>query len=419
MTIATRASQVDLLRTVYRDQLRIQFNLRSILLQYLQRNTVSDFAQGEQITLKLHTGGNGGMRWSSRGKLAVSGYQKIKRGNFNWTGLYGSIGIDGAHMEGAKASYAAEVRPLELEMRNLVKQIRPALNFDLFGDGSGKLADEIESVTDATSFVVDDIRGFTDGMLIDVLLTASGSVGAGMSQAVISVNRATRTITSVSPDGTSPAVTFADGSGAGVGAALGDYTVYRSGSRNDAVNGLRAIVSEDNPPVANYGGIDRTTPTNEYWQAVVDAPGAPRFIEFGMIDDLRSEIEKRGNGQPNLLITSYEQIRNLKKLLLNQRRYEGTATKLNGWAEAVMYNDLPIVADKHCEPTELFMLDTSKIEIYQNDGGDWIQEDGNILKFVHGEHRYEAHWFQFMQLICEEPNAQGKLENLDPAPLDI
>src|SRR3990172_3946824 len=140
MAGANRTTQEDLLRLRYQPRLRVQFNLRSILLQYLTRNSMA-YAEGKAIVLTLHKGQGSGYRWSSAGALPVPGHQKVKNATFNYKRLYQTIEIDGAHVEGADDVPAAAIaRPYELEINSLVKQHRQHLNYDLFSDGSGKIA---------------------------------------------------------------------------------------------------------------------------------------------------------------------------------------------------------------------------------------------------------------------------------------
>lgn len=406
---ASRTTQEDLLRLRYQPRLRVQFNLKSILLQYLRRNS-KDYAEGKQIVVTLHKGQGGGIRYSNSGQLPPAGHQKVKNATFNYARMYGRIEIDGAHVEGADDVPAAAIaRPYELEVNNFVKQARHHLNMDLFGDGSAKLA-EIVSAGSATTFVVDSVRGLTDGMLVDVLLTASGAVGGGVATAEISINKNTKTVTMAAPS------QFSDGTGNTVNAAPTTYAVYRAGSYMQGFFGLDAAISEANPPAAlgNYGGIDRTLAGNEYWQGnVFDNGGQTQPATFELIQECMDHVDVHSNGETNLVICGHAVFRKLMGDLLTNRRIGNEVKMLNGWAEAIMHNGVPIVRDKHCKPSSMYGLDLSHWELFQNDEGKWMAEDGAILSRVAGRHAYEAGWFRFLQPVCDAPNTQWKLENLE------
>jgi hypothetical protein len=389
--------------------MQIQFNLKSVLLQYLSRN-MEYYREGKEISLPLHTQQTGGWSWSDTGQLPEAGEQRVARHTYEYKRMYGTIEIDGPHVEGAASSASAEQRPYDFETRNLVKQMRHGLNFDLFGDGSGKVA-SIASAADGTSCVVDDVRGLVDGMRVDVLITATGATGAGgVSKARITINRSTKTIT------LSNAKTWVDGTGVDLNTNAANYTMYRSGARNQAIFGLDAVIATGNPAVGNYGNLDRTASGNEYWQGNVFANGGvPRAASFPLISEAVSEVEKRSDGETNLIICGYEVWTQLLNDLVTARRYPNDVTKLNGWASAIMHDEIPIVRDKHCDPTKMYLLDTSMWELFENDEGQWMDKDGAILSRVPGRHAYEAAWFRFLQIVCHAPNANAVLEDLDTA----
>jgi len=409
---ANRTTQAALLRTVYRPKMRRQFNLMSILLQYLTRNTTSSFAEGSQISISLHTGKSGGRGFSSAGDIPDSDYQKVERVQFNYARMYGKIRISRAMMHSSSnVPVSAEARVYDLETSNLVKQLRHMLNFHLFGDGSGKVA-SIVTAPSATTFTVDDVRGIDDGARYDVLLIASGADGAGVRGATIRVNTQTKLCTIVGGK------QFADGTGAGVNAAPTTYALYENASYNDAVLGLDAAISTANPPLGNYGGLDRTLGANQFWQGnVLNNAGAPRRINFPLISEACDQVERYSAGHPNLIICGYEVFRQLMNELVAARRIENSTKKLNGWATAIMFDDKPIVRDKHCDPTKMYVLDTAHWELFQDSEGDWIDEDGAILCRVPGKDAMEAAWSRYLQPVCCAPNTQAVITDLDATPV--
>jgi hypothetical protein len=409
---ASRTTQAALLRTVYRPKMRLMFNLKSILLQYLTRNTTSGFAEGDKISISIHKGQSGGWGFSSAGHLPDSDYQKVARANFNYTRVYGKIRIPGPMMQSTSdVPVAAEAKVYDLETTNLVKQLRSGLNFHMFGDGSGKVA-AIVTAPSATTFTVDDVRGIVNGGRYDVLLIANGAVGGGVRKATVSVNVSTKLVTM------DAAFSFADGTGAAVNAAPTTYALYQSGSYNDAVLGLDAVIATGNPTLGNYGGIDRTAAGNEYWQGnVLSNSGVPRRASFPLISEAVDQVTRYSDGEINLAICGYEVHRQLMNELIAARRVENNTKKLNGWATAIMHDDIPLVRDKHCDPTKMYLLDTSHWELFQDSEGDWMSEDGAILSRVPGEDAYDAAWKRYLQPVCDAPNTQAVITDLDTTPV--
>ncbi len=403
---ADRTTQANLLRRIYQPRMQTQFNLRSMLLQRMQRDSEKwQTSEGLEFSYPLHTGATGGIGWSTAGQLPASGHQRVGRHTYNFKRQYGVIEITGPHMEGAKTKKAAERDPLDFETKNIVKQMRHHLNFLLFGDGSGILATPA-SASSSTVLVVDDVRGILDNYRIDVIKSADGTTGGGVIAADVTVNFDTKTLTLT--NGTMN--DFND-----VNTNPSDYRVYVHNTRNDVINGLDAFCATGNPAVGNLGGIDRTAAGNEFWQGNIFAnSGKAREITFSMIEEACARIEKRSDGYANLAICGYEVFAQLVAGLQSQRRYTGEMQTLHGWAKALVFEDhLPIVRDKHCDPSKMYIGDMSTITLVQNDEGSWMDKDGAILHRIEGYESYTAAWRRYIQPVCHAPNAWCRIDDLD------
>lgn len=405
---ADRTTQDKLLRTVYQDRLRLQFNVNSILMQKIGRKPITA-PEGSAISVPLHSSQTGGYGWLAKaggGTLPTAGEQGITRASFNHARLYGRIEVDGAHMEEASSRTAAEESPFVLESVNMIKQMRSALNFDLFQDGSGALSVLSGASTNNTpaagqsTLPVANINGFNKNQVVDVKATTDGSEANGAAGAtVLAVNIAAKTI-------------VLDTNMAGAGANTTE-SVYRQGSRNIAVSGLKGIVSDTNPSSGNYGGIDRSVTGNEYWKAHETDHGAV-VITLKAIANEMHHVDRHSNGRTNLIITSYPIWGQVIDLLLADKRFDGQRMKLNGWLEAVTFVNIPIVPDKHCDDDRMYLLDTTSFKFHQKNEGAWMQEDGAILSRVANKHAYEATWFRFLELVCDAPNKNAVIKNIQP-----
>lgn len=397
-----------MLRRVYRKRMQVQFNLKAVLLSVLRRQTKT-IPEGEKFSFPLHVAGSGGFGYSSVGKLPVAGEQKPGRHYYNHARTYGTIEIDGIHMDSTKSAEGAEVEVYDFETTNLVRQIKHGVSFDLYGDGSGKLAAPVSSAG-ATSLVVDSVRGIPRNTRIDVLKTADGSVGGGVVNAPVTVNTATKTLSLVAPYALAD---FAD-----VNANPGNYTVYRANCRNDSIFGLAAAIGTTNPPGRNFGDIDRTVAGNEYWKGQeLTNGGVPREPTFDLFEEMIDIISQESDGEVGMILVGFDVYRKLASELQRQRRYESSTKTFNGWIKAIMHNDVPIVRDKHCPPTKAFCLDLNMVEIAESGPGDWKDTDGAILHRVDGYDRYNAFWRHFQQLVCHAPNANGIIHDLATTPV--
>lgn len=405
MAASNRTTQADMLRRVYRPSMRQQFNTKNILLQYLQRNNQT-LAEGADMSFAVHSGQSGGWGWSSSGNLPPAGRQRVKRASFNFSKMYGRIEIAGDHIEGSHTSEAAERRPYDFETKNLIKQMKAGLSFELFLDGTGLLSTPA-GATSATVLTATaaEARGLETGMVVDVLLKSDGSTGAaGVSKAEIDVDTTTSPVT----------ITLTSGSlinYATVNGSPTSYGIYRHGSYNQSIFGLNAAIGTTDPASGAYLGISRTT--NPWWKGqYLGNSGTPRAISLKLMQQMADLIDTRSDGETNLIICHHNVWNNLADILVGLKRYEGNLMKLNGWCSALEWQGVPVVRDKHCPSGRMYFLDTSTFQLWQNNEGDWMDKDGSILSRVPDKHAYEAAWFRFLQLVCDAPNANGILDDI-------
>jgi hypothetical protein len=387
--------------------MRMGFNVRSVLLQVIERNE-EEYAEGEQLSLVMHAGEGGGWGWSSSGVLPTSGHQEPVRHNYNYARMYGTIEIAGSHIEGARRSEAAERKPYDFETRNLLRQMRSGFNYELYGVGDGLLA-TVAGATNATTFTVDHTRGLAKGMIVDILLKANGATGGGVVKAKIGVDRTNNQITITYPASLQLAE-WAD-----LQANPTTYGVYRQNSYNDSIMGLTGLLNDSDPARGAVGGISRAVAGNEFWKTLkFTGGGISRRPELSMIEEARAAVEQYSDGQINLIVCGFNVFAVLMDELVQSKRFTGSQKKLNGWATSLSFEDeIPIVRDRHCPPDKMFLLDTTTFNLYQNDEGKWMNQDGAILSRVQGRHAYEAAWFRFAQLVCHNPAANSVVEDLD------
>lgn len=408
MARSSRDTMNKLLRTVYKDKLREQFSSKQLLLQEFPRENVGNFSEGDFISIPLHVALGSGFAFSSTGVLPAAGHQIVERATFNYKMLVDRIELAGDFMQDTSDGAAAERKILDFEVGGVAKAGRRGMAYHMYGDGTGKLA-AVSSSGSATTLVVDSIRGILDNMRVDILLTADGTVGAGVQGAQVRLERATKKLTLIN------GAVLADSGELNSNAA--NYTVYRQGSRNDAYYGLEAWISDSNPPtgVANIGGLDRSLAVNDFYRAhVFSNGGTPREPDLQLIQYVLDEIDDAADSDVRLMICNPKVWNWIAFRLDNQKRFTHEKTTLRGWMSAIMFGDVPhaILKDPMCPPTKMFFMDPSLWRIWQINEGTWMDEDGAVLARVAGRVAYEAAWFRRMQVICLRPRSTAVLTDL-------
>ncbi len=132
-----------------------------------------------------------------------------------------------------------------------------------------------------------------------------------------------------------------------------------------------------------------------------------------LVQDMIDEIEGNSDGETNLMVCGKQVWSALAENLVVDKRFTGETTTFRGWAEAIKFNNLLITKDRDCPPTKAFFLDTNTWNIFQNDEGKWMSDDGAILARVDGQTAYKATWYRRMQPVCLVPIAQGVIEDLE------
>lgn len=409
---SSRTTMNALLRTVYTDMLREQFSSKAVLLQEFPREeNTKNQAQGDRISVALHTGGGGGFAYTTTSQLPKATAQKVNRAYFDYVMMTDRIEIAKDLQTDTSEGAFAETEILDFEVKGVARTARRGLSFHLYGDGSGKVA-AVSSASDSTTIVVDSVRGIQDNQKVDILLTASGAVSAGVQGAHVTVNRATKTLTLTSP------ATLNDWAELNTNAA--NYTVYRQGSRNKANFGLDAWISTSNPPtgVALLGDIDRSIAGNEFYHGnVFGNSGTAREITFPLIQDMLDQIDEYADGESKLMVCHPRVWQWLAWKLNDQKQFVHDRTTLRGWMSAILFGDMraPIVKDPLCPPGTMYFLDPSLWRLWQINEGQWMDDDGGILHRVADFVAYEASWFRRLQLVCLKPIAQGRIDDIETA----
>jgi len=83
---------------------------------------------------------------------------------------------------------------------------------------------------------------------------------------------------------------------------------------------------------------------------------------------------------------------------------------------------LPIIPDKNAPTGKIFVVDESKLKFYRmsdNSGEDnglfWLEEDGNMLKYVSGYDAYEAILCLYSNMGTTMRNAFVRIDDITEA----
>ena len=186
-------------------------------------------------------------------------------------------------LQDARNSKFAFQTALKMKEGGFRRRVLKLINADLISDGLGKLG-IMPAADNQTTITVGELPSVDVGMVVDLMDASDNNAKLADSATVTAVDVPNRTITI---SGSAPS-----------GTAAGDYFVVQdtvSSSTSYHTNGLLGIIDNDDPPASkgDFGGIDRGTAGNEYWEAVVLANGGTNraltedlMMQLSSVEDL-------------------------------------------------------------------------------------------------------------------------------------
>lgn len=397
---ATLTTLADIIKTQYAPVVGEMINHSTPILDRIGKDY--DSVQGKDFTIPLHYGRNEGIGARGEGSaLPTAGNQSYKASVLPMRYQYGRFQITGQTIKATRNNEGAYRKAVRSEMEGLANDMCDSLSRQLFGDGSGLLATVAATGSSSSTVVVDSTAKLRVGMPVDIIVKTTGAATAGL---------AGTSVASIT-DGTTFTI-----SGTLAGSPAATYGVYIAGSRDLEMMGLGGIVSA----TTTVQGLDVST--YPWWVATVQANGGTaRAISDTILQKALDTLTQNSNGKASAMYTTYGVRRAYQSILAAQKQFVNTMT-LTGGFDTIAYNGLPIIPDKNAPSGKIFVVDESKLKFYRmsDNGGEdnglfWLEEDGNMLKYVTGYDAYEAILCLYSNLGTTMRNAFVRIDDITEA----
>lgn len=387
MAGATLTTLDKILKDLYLPPTVEQLNNEVLLLQRLESRT--EEIVGKRAVLSVHKGRSSAVGVASDGgALPASGNQTYEQAIYDLKYLYGRIQVTGPSMAKTAKEAGAFLKALQSEIDGIRNDLKKDLARQIYGSGLGNgLIAQCGASGPSTTITLGSaealIKGHLHiGMLVDVGTSASPDSLASDS-AITAINVATPSITI----GTSVTVTSAN------------YVSRANGGGNE-ITGLSEIISAT-PSTGTVGLINAATAGNEFWRNK-QAAAASNALSVTNMGTAFNEVRIAG-GEVSLMSGSFGMEREVFELLQGQVRYV-EPTKLEGGFKALEWQGKPFVADVDHPFGRVNFVDERFLKVFNTRDWHFLDEDGNVLKWVTGYDAWEAVLARYMQLGATRRN---------------
>lgn len=394
-----------LLKDVYLPPVVEQLNNADVLLSRIEKVTDADLV-GNQLVTPLHTTRTGGIGSRAElGALPTSGNQGFARAVWTLTHHYGRLQVSGVAMAQSKSNIGSFLEVLKAEMDGLKTDLRRDIARQVWGPSDGNTGGNARiaqcgTTTASTTVVLNSAEPLRKGHIYPGMVIDIGTAAAPTSLA------SAVTVQSVNVAGPSIVI-----SGSAITTSTANFIV-RSGNAGNEITSLQDMVATANKTI---GGIDDSVAANSYWLPLTQtAVGA---LTLDAMNQMANQLAIAG-AETSLLLTSFGVRRAYFNLLQSQVRYTEPLKLESGYtglAFAGPFGDLPLVADRDAKFGNLYFLDEKYIKNLVNEDWHFLQEDGNILKWVIGFDAWEAAMVRRFQLGITRRNVQGVMAGITDA----
>jgi hypothetical protein len=382
---------------------------------------------GRRVTYPIRTGRNQGIgAYAEGGSFPTPGRNKYTTVDIPMRYVGGRIRLTSQAMKHSASDRGAFASMFQQEQDGLVEGFVNEFGRMVWSDGRGVLAVVNGDPGTGTTVTVDAPGGFagaTNGtryINVDELITfvspATGSLVAAADESVTAVP--------------TTGLTFTIGTAAAAAIADNDYVVRANVAGVSDISGtsyakepmgLPGLV-DDGTYVATLHGVNRTQ-YPIYASTVIGTSSSP-------VGALSSDVimrgidlaEQRGGGNINLLAMHHSVRRAYIQLTDSSRRYMGgDLSSPDAGTEAargrnLTFGGIELEVDKYANYGAMYGLDTSTLVRFVEVAGEWINEDGAILRPVGSGTTFTDEWeaaYRIWQNFHNEyPNKSFRLDGI-------
>lgn len=404
------------LKEIYLGEIREQINSRTRVLNEFTKGARDQYEwEGRQAIVALHSGRSNAVKAISEGgSLPSAGNQAFGKLTIPMRFWEGRIQLTTQVMKASRSNKGSFARAMEREKNGIVADVSRQRNRALFGFGGGTLA--LTNGGGAGTSQAVDTPGGVSGSVNGSRFLKAGMVVAFSDFTTPATIDAVRTISSITDSNTivlTATATPDDNSRITLGTTAGSVT---QGSIDIEPVGLLGIV-DSTTYLSTIHGLDRSAAAGAYFRSGVNT--STGLLSTDLIQRLIDNQEEISGEVIDTFYAHYSVRREYLKLMEADRRY--TADMLRrpdaGTDAAKPQNDLtyggfPIKIDKDAPYGTLFGLSKSHLFWIPEVEGEWMDEDGAILRRVADQEAFEATYRVWENFYSDQGNAHFRADGI-------
>jgi len=361
-------------------------------------STGIDFV-GNEFRMPLRSSRNQGTGpRSESAALPAAGNQGYKYISESLKYFYGLFSITGPLLKASDSNEGAFRKALQAEMEGLTDDLKRHVNIQAFGSGNGVLATVTSGASSATQ-AVDTTIYFQGGEYVDIYDSTLTTYRGSASVYVTSISRSGLTITLSSSVSTTTNDVI-------IRASSDSTSSVPNNDKSNAINGLSNIIDA----TGALHGLNPATAGEAFWTSTETA-AAGAVVGDSLLRGLKDGIGFESGSDEGTVIITTRGIRNryANTLTALKRFNDAQAVTLRGGFSALMFDDTPMVVDDHCPLGTVFAVNTDAMFWSQMSDWEWMEEDGDVLKWVSGYDKYTGVLFKYCNLGTWARNRHGKI----------
>lgn len=288
---------------------------------------------------------------------------------------------------------AAFIDAVSTQMEDIVRDAKDMVRRNLMGKADGVMDEVSAAVSGAKNVVVKgNIKKFYVGQVVDIFSVSGTTVTKAVNgKAIVDVDYTTNTIS------------FADNVTVGANDKISLHNNY-----NNELTGLGDILT----PNTTIYGIDRST-NKWYNPQVYDKTNSGSTVAFSSLylQEAIDDIDDFAGTKPDFITCNA----GIQRAYINeQNTYKRNVEykDIDGGYRTMAYNDVAISKEKYMPSNTIYMLTTEFFTLAQLRDWHWMDEDGNMLKWISRKAAYEAALTKYCELLCKMPSAQGVITGI-------